>query len=359
MIYRTVLSLMFLTASAAAAPLTVSPEERELLGIAVEPVALMSDAGTGSLTMRVAFSPDGEWAIKTPLPGILNRTFVQEGDRVQAGDPLVIVRSPEFVELQRDFLKARAEARLTEAAWKRDQKLNEAGSVSERRWQETRYQYEMAQAEYAGFKGQLLLAGYSEKDLGQLTGNSDISPDMVLRAPATAIVLERPAMLGDQLDGSELLVRLGEPDKLVLEAILAKSAAFSLREGARIRLVDGNSQAVIVFISSVLDPVSQTVRVRAMPDDPAGLSAGQLTSWRILSDQPVLLVPSAAVVKLDGEDVVYLEVPGGFEPRQVEVRSTTGGAWVVLNGLGPQDHVAVTGTAVLKGMSMGMGGGEG
>ncbi len=359
MIYRAALSLLFLTTSAAAASLAVSPQERDLLGITVEPVMSLAEAGTGSLSMRVTFSPDGEWAIKTPLPGILSRTFVQEGDRVQAGDPLVIVRSPDFVDLQRDFLKSRAEARLAEAAWKRDQKLHEAGSIAERRWQETRYQHELATAEYAGFKGQLLLAGYGEKDLDKLSGDSVISPDLTLRAPANAIVLERPAMLGDQLDGSELLVRLGEPDKLVLEAILSKSAAAHLREGARIRLADGDSQAVIVFISSVLDPVSQTVRVRAIPDSSDGLSAGQLTSWTVLSDQPVLLVPSAAVVKLEGEDVVYLEVPGGFEPRRVEVRSTTGGAWVVLDGLGPQDRIAVTGTVVLKGMSMGMGGGDG
>jgi cobalt-zinc-cadmium efflux system membrane fusion protein len=355
---RTLALLSCLAASVNAAPLPVSPDERELLGIAVEPVTALAEAGTGSLTLRVAFSPDGEWAIKTPLPGILNRTFVQEGDRVQAGDPLVIVRSPEFVELQRDFLKSRAEARLAESAWQRDRKLNEAGSISERRWQETLYRHDLARAEYAGFRGQLLLAGFGESEIDHLGSDARLSPDLTLRAPADAIVLERPAMLGDQLDGSELLVRLGEPDKLVLDAMLAKSAAAHLREGARIRLADGDAEAVIVFVSSVLDTVSQTVRVRAIPDSPAGLAPGQLTEWAVLSDQQVLLVPSAAVVKLEGEDVVYLEVAGGFEPRPVTVRSTTGGAWVVLDGLSPRDRVAVTGTAVLKGMSMGMGGGD-
>lgn len=359
MMYRTALLLMVLTSSIAAAPLTVSTEERELLGITVEAVSSLTGAGTGSLTMRVAFSPDGEWAIKTPLPGILSRSFVQQGDHVEAGDPLLIVRSAEFVELQRDFLKSRAEARLAEANWARDRKLNEAGSVSERRWQESRYHHDLARAEYGGYKGQLMLAGYSEQDLDQLSADANISPELILRAPATAIVLERPVMLGDQLDGHELLVRLGEPDKLVLEAIVSRSAAAHLREGARLRMAEGGAHAVIVFISSVLDPVSQTVSVRAIPDQPEGLSAGQLSEWEVSSSEPVLMVPAAAVVKLEGEDVVYMEVPGGFEPRPVEVRSTSGGAWVVLNGLTEQDRVVVAGTAVLKGMSMGLGGGEG
>ena len=358
MMYRTVLLLMVLASSIAAAPLTISTEERELLGVTVEAVSSLADAGTGSLTMRVVFSPDGEWAIKTPLPGILSRSYVQLGDRVKAGDPLLVIRSPAYVELQRDFLKSRAEARLAEATWARDRKLKEAGSISERRWQETLYRYDLARAEYAGYEGQLMLAGTSEQELAQLSGDASISPVLTVRAPANAIVLERPAMLGDQLHGDELLVRLGEPDKLVLEAILSMSAAAHLREGARLRIQGGEEQAVIVFISSVVDPVSQTVSVRAVPDQPKRLSPGQLSTWDVLSSERVLMVPAAAVVKLEGEDVVYLEVPGGFEPRRVEVRGTTGGAWVVLNGLAAQDRVVVAGTAVLKGMSMGLGGGE-
>ena len=123
--------LMLSASSIDAATLAVSEEEHELLGIVVEPVTSLSGAGTGTLSMWVAFSPDGEWAIKTPLPGILNRVFVQEGDRVQAGDPLLIVRSPLFVDLQRDFLKARAEVQLAKSAWTRDRKLNDAGSISD------------------------------------------------------------------------------------------------------------------------------------------------------------------------------------------------------------------------------------
>jgi cobalt-zinc-cadmium efflux system membrane fusion protein len=358
MIVRTL--FFFLCASSlSAAPLTVSQDERALLGIETAAVTSLAEAGTGSLTMRVAFSPDGEWAIKTPLPGILDRAFVQEGDRIRAGETLMVVRSPEFVELQHEFLQAGAEARLAGSAWQRDRKLFEAGSISDRRWQETQYRHDLARAEYAGLKGQLLLAGLGEAELGQLADGLDISPELSLRAPVDAVVLERPAMLGDQLDGSELLVRLGEPDKLVLEAIVPKSAAAHIREGAHIRIANGNSRAVIVFISSVLDPVSQTVRLRAEPDNASGLSAGQLTRWEVLSDEKVLLVPAAAVVKLEGKDIVYVVVPEGFEPREVRVRGTSGGAWVVLDGLGPQDQVAVAGTAVLKGMSMGLGGGDG
>jgi cobalt-zinc-cadmium efflux system membrane fusion protein len=77
-----------------------------------------------------------------------------------------------------------------------------------------------------------------------------------------------------------------------------------------------------------------------------------------VSDGKVVLVPSSAVVKLEGIDAVFVATPAGFELRDVQIRSTGSGSWIVLSGLVAGDRVAVTGTAVLKGMSLGMGGGD-
>lgn len=343
----------------AAQLLPVSEQEQKMLGIGAQEVSAVDQGGAGEITLRVAFAPDGEWAIKTPLSGVLQRVFVQEGDHVKTGDPLLVIRSSDMVALQRDYLKARAELNLQVSSWNRDKKLREAGSVSERRWQETRFSHDTAQAEYAGLRGQLLLAGLSEVDLERLADDMKISPDIVLRAPADAVVLERPGMLGDQLNGSELLVRLGEMQKLVLEGELSKSAAAFLGVGGQIVSQRNGARAELVYVSSVIDPQTQTIHVRAQPGDASVLQPGQLTRWDVLSDGLLLTVPFSAVVKLDGEDVVYLSVPSGFEVRPVQVKSTGGAAWIVLDGLDPGDRIAVVGTAVLKGMSMGIGGGDG
>jgi cobalt-zinc-cadmium efflux system membrane fusion protein len=351
-----VFSMLALPAVAQVLP--VSEEEQRLLGIDVQTVTTVDQGGAGEITMRVAFAPDGEWAIKTPLSGVLQRVFVQVGDRVKTGDPLVIVRSADMVALQRDYLKARAEVNLQLSAWKRDKQLNDAGSISERRWQETRFNHDTAQAEYAGLRGQLMLAGLSEADLKRLAEKMEIGPDIILRAPADAIVLARPAMLGDQLNGSELLVRLGETHKLVLEGNLSKSAAAHLGVGGQIALQGNGARAELTYVSGVIDPQTQTIHVRARPRDASVLVPGQLTRWEVLSAGLLLTVPSSAVVKLDGKDVVYLSVPSGFEVRDVQVKSTGSGTWIVLDGLVTGDRVAVAGTAVLKGMSMGIGGGD-
>ncbi len=299
------MTISALTPAAAAGLLEMTESEQQLLGIEVQVVAPAAFGSAGELTLRVGFSPDGEWAIKTPLPGVLERVWVQVGDRVKAGDPLVMVRSPDVVSLQRDYLKAAADMTLQESAWARDKKLSEAGSVSNRRWQETLYAYETARAEFAGLKAELKLAGFSDADLQRLSRDTDISPDITLRAPVDAIVLQRPAMLGDRLEGAELLASLGEPDKLVLTGMLSSQAAAHLEEGMNIVMQGMENKAVITLVSNVIDPDTQTILIRAEPRASAGLVPGQLTRWNIQSGGDLLMVPSSAIVKLDGLDVAY------------------------------------------------------
>jgi len=283
---------------------------------------------------------------------------VQQGDRVKAGDPLMVIRSAEVVNLKQDYLKARAEVKLQESSWRRDQRLSEAGSISTRRWQETQHSYDTARAELAGLKARLLIAGFSQADLEQLVENLLITPDLILRAPVNGIVLERPAQLGEHLEGSELLLRLGEPDKLILQGVVARSAAAYISEGDSLVLKDQNISAVLVFVSSVVDVQTQTVDVRAEPEKDAQLWPGQLSRWMVQARDDQLTVPASAIIKLHGADVVYVAVPAGFKPRQVRVRNNGRGDWIVTAGLSVNEQVAVSGTATLKGMSLGMGGGQ-
>ena len=352
------ISVCFCGLTAVADVLTISEEEQRLLGIEVQAVAAAASTRTGELTLQVGFSTDGEWVIKSPYPGILYRTHVQAGDRVSAGDPLLTVRSGDIVTVQRDFLKAEADWKLQQAAWQRDRKLRDSGSVSSRRWQETQFAYDMAKAEYAGLRAQLQFAGYDEKDIDRLSRDMNVTPDIVLRAPADALVLERPAMLGDHLEGTELLARLGDPARLLLTGRISRSVAEHLAEGDVIAQQGGTARAIVVLVAQVIDPATQTVHVRAEPTDSTGLAPGQLTRWYVQSGSPVLTVPSSAIVKLEGRDVVYVQTAGGFEEREIDVRNTGGGAWVVLDGLSDGERVAVSGTAALKGMSVGMGGGD-
>jgi cobalt-zinc-cadmium efflux system membrane fusion protein len=352
-------TLCLLGGSGYAEVLPVSTEQQALLGIATAEVSAQGTQATATLSMRAAFAPDAEWVLKARLGGVLQKVLVQQGETVVAGQPLLQISSARFVELQRDYLRARAQSQLAADTLARDQRLYEAGSISARRWQDTRFQGRAAAAELVALQGQLQLAGLDQQQISQLSEQGQLSPELLLRAPALSVVLERPVSPGAVLDGSELLMRLGDPGELILSAQLAANAVPWLAAGARLRQADGSAEAVVDFVSAVLDPHTQTLTVRAVPVSPAGLRPGQLSAWELLPDQAMLVVPARAVVRLDDQDVVYVAVPGGFEARAVSARGAANGAWVISSGLREGEQVAVQGTALLKGISLGLGSGEG
>ncbi|MEE4218581.1 MAG: hypothetical protein V2I48_13285 [Xanthomonadales bacterium] len=94
--HRILFALLLVTAwvsPLSAQTLSISAEEQSLLGIEIQQISSAASGHTGEITLRTVFAPDAEWAIKTPYSGILYRSFVQVGDRVAAGDPLMTVRS--------------------------------------------------------------------------------------------------------------------------------------------------------------------------------------------------------------------------------------------------------------------------
>lgn len=352
------LALAFVMFDSSAATLEVSEQDQQMLGIRTEVVERVQDAPAQVLNMRVAFSPDALWVIRSALPGLLTQVNVREGDRVEPGQALATLRSTELVALQQEFLEALAEFDVAGTALTRDQLLLEAGAISKRRWQDTLYAHAAARARLSGLEGQLLAAGMDADELESLAGTLTISPDLLVRAPAQGLVLARDVNPGTRVDESETLMRLGDPQKLILEALLSPAAAATLAPGMRLRAVDGQAGAVIEFLSSVVDPNSQTVSVRAVPDNASELRPGELSAWAVLEKGDTLVVPPAAVVRLNEADIVYVAVTGGFEERVIEARSTATGVWIVYSGLDAGERIAVQGTAALKGLSLGMGGGD-
>ena len=126
-------------------------------------------------------------------------------------------------------------------------------------------------------EGQLMAAGLRSSELAALALSDTLSPDLVLRARAPALVLERDAHPGARVDGSETLLRLGDPRQLVLEGVLSRSAAAHLAEGTRLRAFDGGEEAVVT------PPSTPTSTLR--PDSPslgspsASISAYSSGDW--------------------------------------------------------------------------------
>lgn len=141
--------------------------------------------------------PETEIAIKSKISGVVKKLFVDAGDHVNAGSPLIEIRPDptplELAEAKRNVEMAQISLKNAEQEFKRLKQLEEKGLISrqeyessERLFQEAKVRKEMAEEKLALFeKGKITIA------------NTNI--ETIIRAPAAGYILEKKIDVGDPI----------------------------------------------------------------------------------------------------------------------------------------------------------------
>lgn len=96
--------------------LELTAAELERLGIEwarAEPAA--SGRVVLSAPAATVVPPEQERIVSAPVGGLVTRLYVAEGSEVEAGDPLVELRSLDLLDAQREYVDAVSAARLADA----------------------------------------------------------------------------------------------------------------------------------------------------------------------------------------------------------------------------------------------------
>jgi len=160
---------------------------------------VLVDVERGSITEKAVavgqIEPRLKFEVKSKISGIVQKTFVEVGDRVEIGDPLFeIVPDPtptELVEAERRVDAARSAHQRAEADWKRSSELLKQGILAQEavdaRWEA----FELTRIELRTAEDNLELTRK-----GRIAGRGR-QMESVIRAPAAGIVLQREIDPGD------------------------------------------------------------------------------------------------------------------------------------------------------------------
>lgn len=327
----------------AATNLEVSESQRQALGIETQ-VAGSATTSNTRLPARVEVPPTQVRILAAPAPGLVEMLAVVPGETVRRGQVLARLKSPQVLELQRDVLQSSAQATLWRQNLKRDEQLFAEGLITESRLQGTRAAASQAFAQEAERSRGLQLAGGKPGKLGD---------SLALVATIDGVVLEQGAQLGQRVEAAMPIYRLASLSPLWLEIQVPQALATTLRTGAAVKVVNPPLQGKLVAIGRSVDPLSQSVVVRAeIRAGAAQLIPGQLLEVELDSQggQGVQL-PSSAVVRHAGGAWVFVAGPStnAFEPRQVTIVGQ-GGTSIKVTGIRPGEQVVVKGASGLKAM---------
>lgn len=267
--------------------------------------------------------PVHEFVVSSRIQGAIARVTVDSGDRVEAGDLLVELRSAELSARVR-----RAEVELEAATLELNRVAGLAGSNAA-----TAQELEVAEARHRAAQAALEEAEIFESYAA-------------VRAPFPGTVIRRRAEPGDLvLPGQPLLelqsaagyrLEAGIPESLAGTVALNETIAFALDHP------EITGEAVVSEIEPAADPVTRTVLVKA--DLPAGASvhAGQFGRLLVPGEKArSITLPETSVVQRGQLEYVFVVSESRAHLRLVRTGGLSKGSIEILAGLDDGEAVIV------------------
>ena len=255
--------------------------------------------------------PQNIVSISFPLGGYLKNTKLLPGMHVNKGETIATMEDQALIQLQQDYLVAKAKLQYAEKDFERQKMLNENKVNADKI-------YQQAQADLSSQK--VLVKGYSEKlkligiDPEKLNENT-ISRSVPLHSPINGFVSKVNVNIGKYVNAADVLFELINPDDIhaaltVFEKDLGKVKP---KQKVMVTFVDDPSTEyeceVLLVTKNVDDNRSALVHCH-FEEQPKQLLPGMFINARIkVSNAEVTAVPEAAVVRY-GNDEFVLEDKG-------------------------------------------------
>ena len=301
---------------------------------------------TGVIENAVAVSgnlrPIETIEIRSRLTGDIQAVYVQEGERVGAGQVLARFESSQQESSRRgaeaDREASRSQLQTVEWAAEQSAALFKAGAIAEQEHRAAQQAVVAARAAVAASEARLRTA-------------SAVSSDTRVLAPSSGIIDRRTVQPGERVSVSTPLFTLVRNETLELAANVPSRLANLVQPGQVVRLgVDNRTlESRVSRVSPTVDPVSRSVTVYVkVPNADGAIKGNTFASGRIIGERRTgaLLVPTNAIRQAPGTEsapFVWRITGGALEKRNVTLGVVDDAAGVaeVKEGLSVGDRVIV------------------
>lgn len=306
----------------------------------VQPLAVQTLDTVQEITGRIEANDLLVTRIGASVTGRVTDVLAEVGTRVQAGQVLARVTSPELTNAQLSFLRANSATSLAERAVERARQLIQADVIGSAELQRREAELSIARAELRAAADQLRLLGLAEPMIERLRDSGQLASFAGINATRAGVVIERKVSQGQVAQPGDPLFTIADLSNVWVVGALPEQAAGSVQVGQQVEvevpaLAQRKFTGKVVFVSDTIQPDTRTVTVRTQVDNAnRELKPLMLATLRITGQTlQQLAVPEGAVVRENDRDHVFVQVsPGQFRLTPVELGSVSRGQRPLLKG---------------------------
>jgi cobalt-zinc-cadmium efflux system membrane fusion protein len=363
-------------------PGSFRPTAEQLKTLSIEPAKAGDATAIVNATGQIAVDDDHSTPVILPYSGQVTQVLVEAGVRVRRGQPLLMIKTSDFVDARNGLFSAvaqnaaaRSQLRVAqENAVRQAEIYKTAGGALK---DDRQAQNDLVTAQSAlrssesavgAARDKLVILGKSADEIRRLESAGEVSgihAETTLHAPVDGTVASRAVSVGQYVSagGATPVMTVADLTHVWLVAQLAESESAQVHLGDTVEVATPAYpgrvfHAVIDNIAASLDPVTHRLPVRAsVANADLALKPQMFANFSIrhaATGSSVITVPASAVIHEGDQSRIWLAVPGGLlKTRMVTIGDSRNGRVAILTGLHAGERVVTAGAIFVNEAGMG------
>ena len=316
------------TKETAANVVTLTPAQLKNAEIVAQPLQKQIIPYTIKLSGTVDLPPQNLVSISSALGGYVKATSLIPGKPFKKGEVLALLEDNQYIELQQEYLTAKANLKMTEAEFVRQKELNESKASSDKTLQQAATEFQANKIALQALSEKLKLININPQTL--TSGN--LSRTIKMYAPFNGYVAKVNVNVGKYAAPSDVLFVLVNPENLLVNLKAFEKDVASLTPGQSVVVYTNSAtnkkySGQIIFTGKTFGE-DRSVEVHAALNNSSGLTPGAYVNAEIeQKNTENFAVPEDAVVRFEGKDFLFVaKGQDSFELVPTEI-GVTGNGW--------------------------------
>lgn len=278
------------------------------------------------------------------MGGYLKYTKLLPGMHLSKGEVIAIMEDQQYIQLQQDYLTAKARLIFTANEYNRQKELNQSKASSDKVFQQTEVDYTTEKINVKSLAERLKLIGINPNKLDENT----ISKSINIYSPIDGYVSKVNVNIGKFTQPSEVLFELINPDDIHLALTIFEKDLSKLSIGQKLFAYtnsqpDNKYECEIILIGKNLSTERSTEVHSHFENYDKSLIPGMYMNADIeIKNNTVYALPEEAIVRYQNNQYIFFaETDSRFTIQEIKTGDMEKGFVEIISGVGLTDKKIV------------------
>lgn len=260
--------------------------------------------------------PQNIVTISFPSGGYVKSTKLLPGMKINKGQVLAVMQDLSLVQMQEDYLMARAKAGFLQKEYERQKLLNQTKATSDKVYEQTTSEYQSARITVEALRQKLLLVGINPSGLHE----NSIRRSVNIHSPISGFISAVNVNIGKYVNPTDILFEMVNTNDLHLALTVFEKDLPSIHPGQIVKayLTSDTTKrydAKVMLVSRTLDSNrSALVHCHFIGALPELLPGTYVNAYIQITNRSTVAVPEEAVVRSGDREYIFIErKPKEFE----------------------------------------------